>query len=163
VSAVDWVTAAGAGGHAVALSEQEAENMSPEEEVVEETTEELETTEDMEEVDIAEEDAEETETVEEQEPEYLSKEEVSEALEESGLPAAARAKLTEAKYTKEELEEAIRDMKAFVSDLTEAGKPFAQNTQKKKPTVTIEEMHRRQDSVNAQHLGIRMREVKKDD
>jgi len=166
VHAVDWVTAAGAGGHALAISEQEA-SMDEEPKVTEDVVESVDGTE----VVLAEEDAEpvEPETAEpeasdetpesdedkkDDEVEPLTGEEVAKALE--GLPTAAQAKLKERKYKDaEELAEVVRMERAYISDLTEAGKPFAQGSSKAPNRVDLAEVEKRQDAVNARFLSTR--------
>jgi len=170
VHAVDWVTAAGAGGHALAISEQEA-SMDEEKKVTEDAVAEVSV--DGTEVVLAEEDAVpvEPETVEpeadsaDETPESdedkkddevlpLAGEEVARALE--GLPTAAQAKLKERKYQNaEELAEAVKAEKAYISDLTEAGKPFAQGSSKAPNRVDLAEVEKRQDAVNARFLSTR--------
>lgn len=171
VKAVDWVTAAGAGGHALAISENEEASMDDENKVTEDTEEEVAEVSGTEVV-LAEDDAEpeatEPETEEptadgeEETPEEdLSDDEVTEAL--KPLPAVARAKLGERKYKNtDELQEAIKAEQAYISDLTEAGKPFGHSTSKPKGTISMEEVQKRQDAANARALGTRVREVSDD-
>ena len=86
--------------------------------------------------------------------EPLAGEEVAKALE--GLPTAAQAKLKERKYQNaEELAEAVKAEKAYISDLTEAGKPFAQGSSKAPNRVDLAEVEKRQDAVNARFLSTR--------
>ena len=171
VKAVDWVTAAGAGGHALAITEQEAS--MDEETKVTEDVEEVEASVDSTEVVLAEEDAEPVEPVavepeadsadetpeddedkKDDEVEPLSGDEVEKALE--GLPTAAQAKLKERKYQNvEELAEAVKAEKAYISDLTEAGKPFAQGSSKAPSKINLAEVEKRQDAVNARFLSTR--------
>ena len=88
----------------------------------------------------------------------LAGEEVEKALE--GLPTAAQAKLKERKYKDvEELTAAVKAEKAYISDLTEAGKPFAQGSSKSPEKVSQAEVDRRIDEVNARRLGTRLRGV----
>jgi len=183
VHAVDWVTAAGAGGHALAISENNEEASMDEEKQVTEDVEEVQASEDTTEVVLAEDDAEPEAIKPEQvkpaadgdetpveddedkrgdEVEQLSGEAVGEALEASGLPAAAQAKLKEATYVGDELAEVIKAEKAYISDITEAGKPFGHSASKPKGKVSMEEVVRRQDAANARALGTRVREVNDD-
>ena len=165
VGAVDWVTAAGAGGHAVAL--QEAQSMTEVEQNIQED-EEVEVAEGSTEIIIAEDDAEpeaedvETEVVDDEpepeaepEEEPLTGEEVGQALEAAKLPAAARARLEQGTYTEAALQEAIKAEKAYISELTEAGKPFAHAKPAPKQKVDLAEVEKRQQAANARFLGVR--------
>jgi len=170
VSAVDWVTAAGAGGHALSLSEQEAD-MSEKKRDVDET---IEVSEDATEVSLTEDETgtEEIPTAdaavapeepdqdeqEDDEVEHLTGTEVSVALEAAQLPPAARAKLERGQYTEAELQEAITAEKTYISDLTEAGKPFGHSPAARKAKVDLVEIEQKQDAVNARWIGSRVRE-----
>jgi len=164
VKAVDWVTAAGAGGHALALSEQEA-SMGEKTNVAEDVIEEVSTS--GIEVVLSEDDAEPVaiepeaddtgdETPDEDEEEPLASEEVSKAL--VGLPTAAQAKLGERVYRNAtELAEAVKAERAYISTLTEAGKPFGQGSPAPSAKVDMAEVQRRQEAVNARYIGSRTR------
>jgi len=121
---VDWVTRAGAGGHALRLAENQEAIMKPEE-ILEEEIQEEET----EVVEQQEPEPAEIEPVAETEPEpvVLSESEVEQALGESKLPDASRARLAEGEYENaEQLETAIEAERAYVVALTGAGRPVGQ-------------------------------------
>ena len=129
--------------------------------------EEVEVAEGSTEIIIAEDDAEpeadvETEVVDDEpepeaepEEEPLTGEEVGQALEAAKLPAAARARLEQGTYTEAALQEAIKAEKAYISELTEAGKPFAHAKPEPKQKVDLAEVEKRQQAANARFLGVR--------
>ena len=114
---VDWVTRAGAGGRALALAESEGGTMDPTEET---PTEEQEP---IEEVAISEDAPEAPAPV-------LSKEKVTEKLDETNLPKASKARLSEVDYADDvELEDAVKAEIAYVKELTKSGQPFGMNSE----------------------------------
>ena len=118
---VDWVTRAGAGGRALALAESEGGTMD---ELETETVE----TEEIEEVAISEDAPEAPAPV-------LSKEKVAEKLDETNLPKASKARLSEVDYADgPALEDAIKGEIAYVKELTKSGQPFGMNSEP--PTQT---------------------------
>jgi hypothetical protein len=140
---VDWVTRAGAGGHALALVENEREDDMPkelEQELEEQAPEEVKIEEDAE---ATKEPAEEAPTTEAQpepeadaepqqddEPTQLGAGRVGEMLGESGLPDVSTARLAEAEWSDEAaLTSAIEVEVAYVAQLTGAGRPVGQEKQ----------------------------------
>ena len=95
---------------------------------------------------------------EDDEVEHLTGTEVSVALEAAQLPPAARAKLERGQYTEAELQETITAEKTYISDLTEAGKPFGHSPAARKAKVDLVEIEQKQDAVNARWIGSRVRE-----
>ena len=190
VFAVDWVTAAGAGGHALSLSEnnQEVQSMTEQdkqetqdttEQVVSEDATEVVLTEADEEASDesqadedtqdenpqADEEAQDDEQDDEAQEEPLSASQVSDALEVANLPQAARAKLKDGTYTEATLQEAIKRELAYIAQITEAGQPFAQRSrgEDRPAKVSLDEVRKRQDEVNARYLGTRLSDQPADD
>jgi len=113
-TSVDWVTKAGAGGHAIALAESGGDDMSEEQQTI--TREQEEGTE---EATLSE--------GQQQEVTYLAESEVKAALEASRLPQQAQGRLAEGQYLDAEaLKAAIKAERAYIKELTGSGKPFAQ-------------------------------------
>jgi hypothetical protein len=120
---VDWVTRAGAGGRALALSEshEQEEPMKPEEEPTD--IEEQEQQPESEQTTFSEqEDPEEAPA-----PEALATERVKEMMAATKLPDASKTRLAEQDYQDEDaLQEAIDAEIAYIKEITGGGKPFAQ-------------------------------------
>jgi hypothetical protein len=118
-TAVDWVTKAGRGGHAIALAENSTggdNNMSEEEQVI---TQEQEQEEETQEATLSE--------GQQQEVTYLAESEVKAALEASRLPQQAIGRLAEGQYLDTEaLKTTIEAERAYIKELTGSGRPFAQ-------------------------------------
>jgi len=127
VHSVDLVSKAGAGGHAIALSEQDGGTMDPKEnqEPVEELAETTPTEEQAEPVTIRESD--EAPAAEEQPPQFLDADAVAAILNESDLDEKARQWVARSAYADEAaVQQAIAEMRVFVSELApQAGQPFA--------------------------------------
>jgi len=65
----------------------------------------------------------------------LSKEKVTEKLDETNLPKASKARLSEVDYADDvELEDAVKAEIAYVKELTKSGQPFGMNSEP--PTQT---------------------------
>jgi hypothetical protein len=127
-TAVDWVTKAGAGGHAIALAENSkgGDNMS--EEVNPQETQEQEEVADTAEATLSEANGDETtDSNEVTEVTYLAEAEVEKMLKASQLPQQAQTRLAEGEYLDEEaLKAAIEAERAYIKELTGGGRPFAQ-------------------------------------
>jgi hypothetical protein len=133
---VDWVTRAGAGGHALRLAEsaeetdmEDEERVEELEEAVEEVAIEEQTPEPEAEVEEQEQEPEsaEDETVEEEEPTPLDANAADALLTESNLPDASRSRLAETEWPDEgALTDAIVAEVAYVTELTGAGRPVGQ-------------------------------------
>jgi len=123
VSSVDWVTRAGAGGHAMSLAESDAKpdaETEPVQEVVQET--EPVTVEETKKPAVEEKAA------------SLSAEVVTTMLAESRLPEISQKRLRASGYTsEEELRAAIKQETEYVKELTNAGRPFALGESRKQP------------------------------
>jgi hypothetical protein len=124
---VDWVTKAGAGGHAVALAEDSggetvmSEQEKQEKDEIEETSEGAQT----QEVTLTEQEQEQAR--EQEAPQTLAEAEVEKLVEATNLPAAFKAALKAARYDSEDaVEAAIAEAVGEVKKLTGSGKPFAQ-------------------------------------
>jgi hypothetical protein len=117
-ASVDWVTRAGAGGHALRLAENEQEAVMEEEIKVEAPAEEPE-------VKPEEQPTETVQTAETQpEPVVLSEAEVQTALKETKLPDVSREKLAKGQYADAaELQTAVVAEAEYVAALTGAGRP----------------------------------------
>jgi hypothetical protein len=123
---VDWVTRAGAGGRALALSEREEGPMPPETEVPE-RTDVNETAEAPEEEPTETTFSEEETPAEPPAPEVLAPERVKEMVEATKLPDAAKTRLSEAEYADEPaVQAAIEAEVAYIKEVTGSGRPFAQ-------------------------------------
>jgi len=130
--AVDWVSRAGAGGHALDISESDdidngGETVDEKEkEVIEESAEPAAEV-DIQEGDKGEQPQEETEDTTTQEA-ALSQETVGTLLSESGLGQRAQDLLIDKTYqTEEEVSLAVQEMKALIKQATGAGKPFEES------------------------------------
>jgi len=151
---VDWVTKAGAGGHALNLAESDQDgggNMSEVENVAEETTE----TEQVEEVALAE-GEQETEQVE-----MLAESEVERLVSETNLPTVIKNALKAVVHESEEtLQAAIAEATAEVKKLTGSGKPFGQgaDTTPKPEPVSEAEIQEGFDDIYRRH-GLSVQEV----
>jgi hypothetical protein len=159
---VDWVTRAGAGGHALRLAESAQEADMDEEKQVDEQVEEAE----VEEVAIEEQTPEpeaeveepeptEDETVEEEEPTPLDANAAGALLAESNLPDASRARLAETDWSDEAaLTDAIVAEVEYVTKLTGAGRPVAQGAPVAEPVVEVnkeDELREKLDQVERDH------------
>jgi hypothetical protein len=141
------VTQAGAGGHALNLAESEpgGDSMENEEKVAEETTEE---TEQVEEVALAE-GEQETEQVE-----MLAESEVEKLVSETNLPTVIKNALRAVEHRDEEtLQAAIAEATAEVKKLTGSGKPFGQgaDTTPKPELVSEAEIQQGFDEIYRRH------------
>jgi hypothetical protein len=142
---VDWVTRAGAGGHALRLAESAEESDMEEEERVDEQVEEAEVEEVAIEEQAPEADAEveeqeptEDETVEEETPAPLDAAEAGALLAESNLPDASRARLAKTDWPDEDaLTDAIASEVTYVAELTGAGRPVAQGAPVTEPAAEV--------------------------
>jgi len=135
--AVDWVSRAGAGGHALDISE--SDDIDNGGEAVDEKEKDVieESAEPAAEVDIqegkGEQPQEETEETETQEA-ALSQETVGALLSESGLGQRAQDLLADKVYqTEEQVSLAVQEMKALIKQATNAGKPFEETAAQKEP------------------------------
>lgn len=157
VKSVDFVTRAGAGGHALALAESE-EGAMPQEEtttiVVTEssaitaTTGETSTTTSAQNVAI-------TETAPATEPVLLSEADVAALLkEDAGLPEASKERLAKGQYAgKEKLQEAIVAEKDYIKKLTGSGKPAGLGESAAAPQHQSVPLAERQKSLDAIKYG----------
>lgn len=131
---VDWVTRAGAGGHALRLAESAEEPDMEDEERVEEQVEEaaveevaIEEQTPEPEAEVEEQEPAEEEPVEEEEPTPLDANAADALLTESNLPDASRERLAETEWSDEStLADAIAAEVAYVTELTGAGRPVGQ-------------------------------------
>ena len=138
-SSVDFVTKAGAGGHALNLAENDggeimSEQEKQEQEKVEETSEAQ-----TEEVTLAEK---QEQAQEEQAPQQLAEAEVAKLLSETNLPSTARKRLVQGEYEDESaLREAILAEAEYIKALTGSGQPFAQGgrVQQQEETKPLDE------------------------
>lgn len=137
---IDWVTRAGAGGHALPLAEAaaEEETMPDEEHDVAETEErELREGDDEEQ---EQEEAQETEEVQETEPEPLTEARVVEILADTDLSEQAREALAHATYADEEaLSAAVASMREAVKAAARSGQPFGMGGGEQAPPQGVEE------------------------
>lgn len=114
VSSVDWVTRAGAGGHALSLAESDQGGM-----VMAVENEVIETTGEATPEPVAEAGEQSTQTT------RLSEAQVKDELAKSKLPEASKERLCEGDYQDEsELKEAITKEIAYVKKITKSGQPF---------------------------------------
>jgi len=143
--AVDWVTKAGAGGRALALSESDASTLQTEDQMDEKETEvqEAETvTLKEEDTETGEQPQEETPEVESTEPEAtedepeqpieaaLSAEQVDEIFKESGIGEDAKRLLLKPYTDEQQVRDAISEFKQLIKKLSGSGQPFAQGDSK---------------------------------
>lgn len=148
---VDWVTRAGAGGHALRIAESEVnmpndheiQEQAPREEAPEEEVQAAE----AQPVTIEESDQDAETEVEEQEPEQeataLSEAEIKAILAESNLPAVAKNRMAQARFENEEaVREAITREIAYLKEVTGSGKPFAQGTSSEPEPAQMSEAER---------------------
>ena len=171
---VDWVTRAGAGGHALRLAEadeqpSEETNMADEKQEKEKVEEGA-----AEKVTIKEEAPKEEvepktkkeepkpEPVVEKEPTKLSTSESGALLAESNLPDASRARLAETDWSDEAaLTDAIVAEVEYVTKLTGAGRPVAQGAPPAEPAVEVnkeDELNEKYDQVERDHGVFRGKE-----
>jgi hypothetical protein len=146
-TSVDWVTRAGAGGHAIALAESNTggDAMSEEEQTTAQEQEQ-------------EEGAQEA-TLQEDSVTYLAESEVKAALEASRLPRQAQSRLAEGQYLDAEaLKAAVEAERAYVKELTGSGRPFAQgDTAPADATMSEAEYEAERDEIYRRH-GVRVPE-----
>jgi len=122
-TSVDWVTRAGAGGHAIALAESNTggDAMSEEEQT---TAQEQEQEEGAQEATLSED--------QQQEVTYLAESEVREALEASRLPRQAQGRLAEGQYLDAgALKAAVEAERAYVKELTAPASPSRRETSRR--------------------------------
>lgn len=155
VSSVDWVTRAGAGGHALNLAES-ADGAGKTE--VENTT--MET--DAAVTPIEPETTQETEVIQPSEslPVSLERAAVVELLNETNLPEISKNRLLTGRYeSAEEVQEVIKAEIAYIKELTGSGKVTslgAGSQPVNSPlSVSMEEINRRKDAVNQKYIGRR--------
>ncbi len=152
---VDWVTRAGAGGHALEIAEaqktnQEGANMADEKENVEVTQ--------TEQVQLEIAPVVEAEQPAPAEPTRLSEVEVSTLLEaEKRLPAASRVRLAESTYTDgDAVQTAITKELEYLKEALGSGQPFGLGASKPAPKLTPAEIAEREaaaiDRVNQKYL-----------
>lgn len=123
---IDWVTKAGAGGHATSFNEGGI--MKEKEEKTE-----------VQEVELCEGDDKKDGT-EIEEKEVLTEAEVKAVLEKSSLPSTSQQRLAETAYKNaSELEEAIKAEKTYVKELTGSGKPIGMGNTKPLDELSPEE------------------------
>lgn len=154
---VDWVTRAGAGGHALEIAESqnsdiEGATMADEQNNVEVTPENVAADELAPVAEVAEQPA------PAPEPTRLSEAEVATLLEaEKRLPAASRVRLAESTYTDgEAVKVAITKELAYLKDALGSGQPFGLGAAQPAPKATPAELEERAaqaiDRVNAKYL-----------
>jgi hypothetical protein len=159
---VDWVTQAGAGGHALNLAESESggSDMSEVENVAEETTE----TSEVEEVNLAEGEQEQA-TEQEQEPEapqMLAESEVQELVEKTNLPEFAKRALMVRQYECEtDISAAIAEAISEIKKLTRSGQVFGQGQSEPQGQEPVSEadVQSAMDDIDRRHGLIVTREV----
>jgi len=168
-TSVDWVTKAGAGGHAIALAESNTGgvNMMDKEQVTRLLSESGLPQDAQERLAGAE--YEDEEAVKEailaeakQEPKFLAEAEIKELLEASRLPRQAQERLTEAKYLDTEaLKSAIESERQYIKEITGSGKPFAQgDTAPVDATMSEADFNAEYDDILRRHgLNVPQREV----
>lgn len=150
VWAVDWVTKAGAGGHALNILEGDVNTMLDEEQTVEEVEEATAVLREAEE-EAQEENVEEAATV----PALLESTEVAHILAESSLPDTARNRLAFANYVSaEEVQAAIAAEIDYIKSVTNSGKPPTAVGTGRTPQRTLEEVNAEKDKANQKWLGI---------
>jgi len=133
---IDWVTKAGAGGHATAFSEGGI--MKVKGEKVEEVKE-------VQEVELREGDKGQEARPEEKAKKSLAEAEVKDTLARSNLPGASQQRLAEASYQDAEaLETVIKAEKAYVKELTGSGKPVGMGGTKSIEELSPEEAEEKQ-------------------
>lgn len=152
---VDWVTRAGAGGHALEIAEldtkPEGANMA-DETTVEVTPEQVETQAPAPVAEVA------AETATAPEPTRLSEVEVSTLLEaEKRLPVISRVRLAESEYTDgEAVKAAITKELAYLKEALGSGQPFGLGGTQAQPKLTPEQIAERKaealDRVNTKYL-----------
>jgi len=137
-TSVDWVTKAGAGGHALNLAENNAGGVNMDKEKIQELLSESELPPEAQErlagAEYEDESAvkeailqEKEKAQEQEEPQKLEEAEITKLLSETNLPSASKKRLARAEYEDESaLREAILAEVEYVKTLTGSGSPFAQ-------------------------------------
>lgn len=139
-NSVDWVTKAGAGGHAIALAESNTGGVNMDKEQVKRLLSESDLPQDAQErlvgVEYENEEAVKEAILAEAKAKggdkpkpvvYLAEAEIKELLEASRLPKQAQGRLIESQYLDAEaLKTVIEQERAYIKELTGSGKPFAQ-------------------------------------
>jgi hypothetical protein len=153
---VDWVTRAGAGGHALDIAEsqtnEEGATMADENKTVEETPDIVAADTPAPVAEVAEQPA------PAPEPTRLSEADVATLLEaEKRLPVASRARLAESNYTDgEAVKTAITAELAYLKDVTGSGQPYGLGAVQPAPKLTPAELEERAaqaiDRVNQKYL-----------
>jgi len=147
-NSVDWVTKAGAGGHAIALAESNTGGVKMDKEQVKRLLSESDLPQDAQER-LAGAEYENEEAVKEAilaeakvDPKpvvYLAEAEIKTLLEASRLPQQAQNRLAEAKYLDTEaLKTVIESERQYIKEITGSGKPFAQGDTAPVSTVMSE-------------------------
>ncbi len=149
VRAVDWVTRAGAGGHALNIIEGENSMAKKNDKAKEpdEVTDEV--IEEVTKVDIAETDGA-SGVKETPAPVFIKRDVVSTILSESTLPDAARVKLAYGEYESEDkLKTAVQSEIDYITTLTGAGQPPTNMGTGRRQVRSLEEVDKAKDAVNA--------------
>lgn len=148
---VDWVTQAGAGGHALSLAESEVEIVKGKNGKGKEKVEELE------EVELREGDTPVTET---EQPTLLSEAEIDGILNETNLPDASKGRMREQQWQSEyDLKSAVVSEIQYIKQITNGGRPVQVGSGSAGQAVGLDEVNKRRDRVNAKFLGTKIREV----
>ena len=135
IESVDWVTRAGAGGHAVNLIENEGEHKMEQDDkkpdTMDTSAEEPTALPNLEEASIQEQDQEKPEL---EELQLLTEAKVLEVLSESKLPKRSQERIAMAEYgSEEDLSKAISAELDYIADLTKSGEVFGMAESKSKP------------------------------
>lgn len=151
IESVDWVTRAGAGGHAVSLAENEDGGNTMKDNENENASQETEAP-----VVPIEEQKEPGQTDKSpEELQMLAEDDVRQLVENSKLPETAREKLMLAEYeNKEAVEAAIQQEVEYITEITGSGAVFGMAENKPvEHTMTQMETNAAMDAVNTRHLG----------
>jgi predicted transcriptional regulator len=143
VLSVDWVTRAGAGGHAMNLAEADVSN-SVQLEAQNGLNENIVSSNQQGTLPVK---------ITEETPIPLSSDEVTAVLGEYRLPAVVSTRLVgKTFYTVHQVKESIQSEIEYLKQVTGSGSPFGLSESKPKP-VSLEEINRRKDAVNKKYLG----------
>ena len=173
-ASVDWVTKAGAGGHAIALAESNTGGVNMEKDQVKQLLSESDLPQDVQErlvgVEYENEEAVKEAILAEAKdgggkpkPEpvvYLAKAEIKTLLEASRLPKQAQERLAEGQYLDvEALKTVVETERAYIKELTGSGKPFAQGeSASTDATMTEADYDKEYNDILSRH-GLHVQEV----
>jgi hypothetical protein len=154
ITSVDWVTRAGAGGHAVSLAENENGGITMKDQDMTENANQ-EATEEVLIEEQAPEQEQDDKSPEEPQAEKVGEDEVRQLVENSKLPETAQKRLMLAEYeTEEAVQAAIQQELGYIKEITGSGQVFGMAENKPvEHTMSMAEKEANMDKINKKYIG----------